>query len=186
MYTALQPYYHGLLSTVETRSNWSNKAVEAAKRINNFRQRYATIGLPNIPWYVVGIIHLMEAGLNFNCYLGNGQSLHKTTTMIPRGRGPFQTWEAGARDALILQGCDKITDWADEQVCYQLEGYNGWGYYMRHLPSPYLWSGTNHYVRGKFMETPGHKSYYAPNVVSGQIGAIPVYLELKKLNEQHT
>lgn len=142
---------------------------QAAHRIEKMKAneaRYAAI-MPSIPWYVVAVIHNMECDLDFTKYLGNGQSLNKVTTIVPKGRGPFPTFEAGAVDALKLQFFDRVTDWSMEHALYLLEGYNGYGYEKYHgIPSPYLWAGTNHYIKGKYTAD-GH---YDPNAVSSQIG----------------
>ncbi len=36
---------------------------------------------------------------------------------------------------------------------YKIEGYNGWGYRMKHpqVYSPYLWGFSNHYQKGKYI-----------------------------------
>jgi lysozyme family protein len=56
-----------------------------------------------VPWYVVGIIHAMEASLNFKSHLHNGDPLSARTVQVPRGRPPFGIppfeWENSAIDA---------------------------------------------------------------------------------------
>jgi lysozyme family protein len=44
-------------------------------------------------------------------------------------------------------------DWSTPAVLHRLEGFNGYGYRKFHpnVPSPYLWSGSNHYTRGKYI-----------------------------------
>jgi hypothetical protein len=46
-----------------------------------------------------------------------------------------------------------VSTWNLERILYELEGYNGWGYrlYHPHVKSPYLWSFSNHYTRGKYV-----------------------------------
>jgi len=93
------------------------------------------------------------------------------------GRPPY-TWEVSAADALRYDGLDKVTDWSPERVAYELEGYNGWGYrlYRRGMPSPYLWSFSNHYTRGKYSAD----GKFDPALVSQQCGAM---LILKRILE---
>ncbi len=76
---------------------------------------------------------------------------------IPAGRPvegepPF-SWEESARDALRHQKFDDVDDWSLAGVLYQIEKYNGWGYRLHHpeVLSPYLWSFSNHYDRGKYI-----------------------------------
>lgn len=130
---------------------------------------------PGLKWWLVAVIHYMECSLNFSCYLGNGQPLNQRTTIKPVGRGPFKSFEEGAVDAIKLQELDKVTDWSIGNVLYILEGYNGYGYSRyRGINSPYLWSGTNQYISGKYVSD----GKYNPDAVSNQIGAAVL---LKKL-----
>lgn len=130
---------------------------------------------PGLKWWLIAVIHHMECSLNFNCYLGNGQPWNQRTTIVPKGRGAFKSFEEGAIDAIKLQGLDTVTDWSIGNVLYILEGYNGYGYAKYHnINSPYLWSGTNQYTSGKYI----FDGTYNPNAVSNQIGCAVL---LKKL-----
>ena len=145
------------------------------------RPRYEKVGKAlGIPWYVVGIIHSLEASGNFTRHLHNGDPLTARTTHVPAGRPktgkpPF-TWEQSAIDALRGQGLAAWKDWSVPGTLFQLEGYNGFGYRDHHptVPSPYLWSFSNHYTRGKYVAD-GH---FSPTAVSQQCGAA---LLLKRL-----
>ena len=58
--------------------------------------------------------HYRESNFNFDTYLGNGQSLARVTTIVPKGRGPFTGPDAfinGAIDALRLEGFIGANDW---------------------------------------------------------------------------
>ena len=85
--------------------------------------------LTGVPWFMVGLMLMRESSLNLGTYLGNGQSLSQKTTEVPAGRGPFSTFEAGAVDALKLEGMTGITDWPVEHILYWLERFNGQGYF---------------------------------------------------------
>jgi lysozyme family protein len=52
-------------------------------------------------------------------------------------------------------------------MLYLLEKYNGLGYRMRGVPTPYLWSFSNLYEKGKFVQD----GRYDPEAVSKQCGA---------------
>jgi lysozyme family protein len=143
------------------------------------RDRYETIAHkfpnPGLKWWLIAIIHHMECSLNFNCYLGNGQPWNQRTTIVPKGRGAFKSFEEGAIDAITFQGLDKVEDWSIGNVLYILEGYNGYGYSLyRGINTPYLWSGTNQYTSGKYI----FDGTYKLDAVSNQIGAAVL---LKKL-----
>lgn len=122
-----------------------------------------------VPWYVIGLIHLRECSLSFNGCLHNGDKVignGRTTHNIPRGRGPFETWEEAAIDALKYDGLTKVTDWSNGNILLILEKYNGLGYRSKIGDtgvieySPYVVAGTNwsdetgKYVRdGRFDKT---------------------------------
>ncbi len=138
-----------------------------------------------VPWAVVGVIHAMESGCKFGCHLHNGDPLSAKTKLVPKGRplsgaAPF-TWEQSACDALLMKGYDKLPDWTVERICWALERYNGWGYRKHHKEtlSPYLWSGSNHYTRGKYVAD----GKWSASAVSAQPGALPL---LKRLSELDT
>jgi lysozyme family protein len=44
-----------------------------------------------VPWYVIAIIHGMEANFDFSTHLHNGDSLNDRTVQFPAGR-PRQGW----------------------------------------------------------------------------------------------
>ena len=135
----------------------------------------------NVPWKFVGIVHGMECGFNFAGHLHNGDPLKARTVQVPKGRPvtgqpPF-TWLDSALDAMRLKKLDQVTDWSVPRILYLLEGYNGFGYRRRGLPSPYLWSFSNIYDKGKFVAD----GRFDPEAVSKQCGAA---LMLKALQDE--
>jgi lysozyme family protein len=124
-----------------------------------------------IPWYFIGAIHGMECGFNFNGHLHNGDPLSARTTHVPAGRpkvgAPPFTWGQSARDSLTMKGFHEVTDWSVARMLFLLERYNGFGYRMRRVPTPYLWSFSNLYAKGKFVQD----GKYDPEAVSKQCGA---------------
>ena len=122
------------------------------KRFAAYRTRYEQVQqATGVPWYFIAIVHERESDTDFDTYLGNGDPLNRKTKHVPAGRGPFKTWEDGAIDALRYQGLDKWKDWSLEGTLYQFEAYNGWGYVGK-TNSPYVWSWTNLYSHGKYVE----------------------------------
>lgn len=141
----------------------------AADRINSYKSRYETVAkATGVPWWFIGLTHYRESNLNFNTYLGNGQVLSKKTTIVPKGRGPFKTWEDGAIDALTKcpPYASKNKDWSIGGSLVMLEQYNGLGYASKGVPSPYLWAGTNQYTKGKYVAD----GIYSPTAVDKQLG----------------
>lgn len=130
-----------------------------------------------VPAQVTAIIHERESGLKLNTYLGNGQPLNKRTTIVPKNRGPFTGPDAfynGALDAYRLQNMIGL-DWYDgsgiPRVSYNVEGFNGFGYRNRGIASPYLYAGTNLYVKGKYVAD----GKFDPNYVDTQLGAMAIF-----------
>lgn len=90
------------------------------------------------------------------------------------GKPPF-TWEESAADAVRMKGFDKVEDWSVPRALWLLEKYNGLGYRLYHgMASPYLWAGTNHYSRGKYV---GDGKFSAV-AVSKQAGAAGILQQL--------
>lgn len=125
-----------------------------AKRLMAAKARYQAVEkLTGVPWQFIAVTHEREGSQKWTTYLGNGQSLTRKTTIVPKGRGPFKSWEAGAVDALVNCGpyAAKNKDWSIGGTLEMLEKYNGLGYAKRGLPSPYVWAGTNQYIKGKYV-----------------------------------
>lgn len=162
-----------------TRSSQINK--QAAKIAAN-RARYEAVSKKTgVPWDVIGVIHYRESANDFRGVLHNGQKIigtGKKTTLVPKGRGPFSSWEEAAIDALM--NCHpylgKHKDWSIEGTLDILERYNGLGYRNKGLPSPYLWAGTDQYVKGKYVAD----GKYDPNHVDQQLGVAPILMKLRE------
>lgn len=143
------------------------------------KDRYAAVAaeFPGMPWYFVGIIHGMETGFRFDRHLHNGDPLSRRTVRVPAGRprgsAPF-TWEVSARDAL-KDAIDKmrragLSDWSIPSLLHLWELFNGLGYRFKGLRSPYLWSFSNLYSKGKYVAD----GVFDPNAVSKQAGAATI------------
>lgn len=153
---------------------------QAAKLMAN-RARYEAVSArTGVPWDVIGVIHYRESSGSFAGVLHNGQKIIGTgrkTTLVPKGRGPFSSWEEAAVDALM--NCHpyagRNTDWSIAGTLDVLERYNGLGYRRMGLPSPYLWAGTDQYSRGKFVAD----SKYDPNHVDRQLGAAALLMRIR-------
>jgi len=106
-----------------------------------------------VPWWLTSIIAERESGQDWSRSLAQGDRWNHASVNEPRGRGPFQSWEDAAVDALHLDHVDKVIDWRLEKALYTCIGFNGWGYYLyhKHMPSPYLWGGTSIQVKGKYV-----------------------------------
>jgi lysozyme family protein len=152
-------------------------AVKVMKdKITANRSRYEEVEQSTkVPWFVVATIHSLEGSLNFKTHLHNGDPLTARTVHVPKGRPlgkpPF-TWEESATDALQFDGLTTVTKWTLPMILFKLEGFNGFGYRTRHpeVLTPYLWSFTNHYQKGKFVAD----GKFDPNAVSKQCGGAAI------------
>ncbi len=185
-FRALAPDYARLWATMEIRPGWRRAAAEGAARIAGARARYEGVGGPaGVPWFVIGLLHLMESGGRFTRHLHNGDPLAARTVNVPAGRPrrgtpPF-TWQESAADAIAMKRLGEIEAWTAERLAFEFERFNGFGYRTRArppIPSPYLWSGSNHYAKGKFVRD----GVYDPNALSWQAGAMVL---LRALIEGH-
>lgn len=147
---------------------------------NKARYKKVSANSGNIPWQVIAVIHLLEAGQHFNKHLHNGDPLTGVTTHVPKGRPlgepPF-TWEESAIDALAFTGVSTWKDWSIAGMLYKLESYNGLGYRKYHsdVLSPYLWSFSNHYDKGKY----GSDGKFYNYLMSKQVGVVVVLKHLE-------
>ena len=143
--------------------------------LRKHRDRYQAVGAPfGIPRYFIGCIHALEGGFDFNTHMFNGDPLTARTVHVPRGQpeappanGERYTWEESATAAMRLKGFDHDGDWSLPRLLYRWEGYNGFGYRSRGVPTPYLWSFSTLYDRGRFVAD--HQ--FDPNARSKQAGA---------------
>lgn len=160
----------------------STKINAASAKIAANRARYELVSkVTGVPWDVIGVIHYRESSNDFRGVLHNGQRIigtGKKTTLVPKGRGPFSTWEEAAVDALA--NCHpylaKNKDWSLGTTLDKLEAYNGLGYRNRGLPSPYLWAGTDQYVKGKYVAD----GKFDPNHVDQQLGVAALLMKLRE------
>jgi hypothetical protein len=109
--------------------------------------------------------------------------LRTRTVQVPPGRplngNPPFSWEESAIDALEYDGLTTWNEWSIEGICYRLEMYNGLGYRIYHpeIKSPYLWSFSNQYTKGKYKAD----GRFDPDLVSQQCGAMGI---LKRMEER--
>jgi lysozyme family protein len=125
-----------------------------------------------VPWFVIAVIHEREAGQSFSKSIAQGDPWNHPSIHDPIGRGPFPSFDAAALDALINCGpyAARWKDWSIGGMLTLLELYNGEGYARMGKPSPYIWSMSDQYVRGKYIRD----HVYDPNVVDVQTGCAPL------------
>ena len=177
---ALDRLWHDLVP----RREWEVRAKQEADTIAMVRATYKLVeASTRVPWWVIGVIHQLEGGGSFKTHLHNGDPLTAHTKHFPKGRPmvghepPF-SWEESAIDALRYDGLCELRDWTRAAVVLDtLERYNGVGYRKRHVASPYLWSGSLHYFKGKFVRD----GVFDPNSQSKQVGCALVLKHLERM-----
>ncbi len=149
--------YPALFETATLREDRRVTAEWHLAMLRRGRARYQAVSArTGVPWHFIGATHGLEASFNFRGHLHNGDfPLSARTRQVPAGRPnvwlPPSDWESSAVDAMRLMGFAGQSDWSLPRTLYRLEAYNGFGYRSRGVPTPYLWSFSNHYERGKFV-----------------------------------
>lgn len=135
-----------------------------------------------VPWYFIACVHYMECSFSFKRHLHNGDPLTGFTVHVPAhrpmvGHNPPFTFEESAVDAIKLMKYDQVTNWSLPFILLKLEGYNGFGYNKKGIHTPYLWSFSNHYTKGKYVKD----GVYDADAVSTQLGAAVI---LKRMEQR--
>jgi lysozyme family protein len=141
------------------------------------KARYQTVeATTDVPWAVIAVIHERESSQSWQASLAQGDRWDHISSHVPRGRGPFKSWEEAAEDALMVcpPHAARWRDWSIGGALILLEQYNGLGYASRGMPSPYVWASTNQYHRGKYIAD-GH---FDPNAIDRQIGCAAMLLRM--------
>ena len=178
---AREQYQH-LFDTCEVRPERKTEVDQITNRLIQHKDRYQTLeALTDVPWYIIAVIHNMEASGKFNGHLHNGDPLTHRTVQVPPGRPPSGnppfTFEESGVDAMRFDKMDQVEEWTLPGALFRLEGFNGFGYRPLGINSPYLWSFSNHYSKGKFNKD-GH---FDSQLISKQCG---VALLLRQMMNQ--
>jgi lysozyme family protein len=172
-YANLKAEYARKFRTLTVRPQYQETVDWHMALIRKSRDRYARVeAQTGVPWFFIAVTHGLEASFNFRAHLHNGDfPLTARTRQVPAGRPsvwlPPSDWESSAKDALRLLGYTGQKDWSLERTLYRLEAYNGLGYRSLGVPTPYLWSFSNHYERGKYVAD----GKFSPTAKSQQCGA---------------
>lgn len=164
--------YKATYDLVEVNPSKTDDLEKIIERIKTHKPSYDTVEQKTtVPWYVIAAIHYRESGMSFLRHLHNGDVLTARTTHVPKGRpltgNPPFTWEESAIDALKMSWLSSNKDWSIGNTLSLIERYNGLGYKKKGLPSPYVWSWTLIYDKGKYVAD----GKYDPDAVDQQCGA---------------
>lgn len=179
-YDDIKDEYARLFDTASIRAEKQAEVSKMTDKMLSGREVYDAISAKtSVPWHFVGMVHAMECSFSMKKHLHNGDSLNAKTWQVPAGRpkdgdAPF-SFEESAIDALEYDKFAGKTDWPLPMILYRLERYNGMAYRKKFgIASPYLWSFTNHHVRGKYVQD----GVWDPDALSKQVGAAVMLREL--------
>lgn len=147
----------------------------------NAKARYQTVAArTGVPWAVIAVIHQREGSQDWTRSLAQGDPWNRVSVHVPAGRGPFESWEEAAIDALVncAPRAARNRDWSIGPTLTKLEEYNGLGYAARGRPSPYIWAGTDQYKSGKYVRD----GVYDPGVVDSQPGCAGLLMAMMALD----
>ena len=172
-FDALADEYAAWFAAAQVRPEFRESTDWHLTMMRQSRSRYERLGKRlGIPWSFIAVTHGLEASFNFRAHFHNGDfPLSQRTRQVPAGRPPNwlppSDWESSAADALRLLGFTGQSDWSLPRTLYRLEAYNGFGYRRAGRASPYLWSFSSLYSRGKFVAD----GRFDPKARSKQCGA---------------
>ncbi|MHC2624176.1 lysozyme family protein/peptidoglycan hydrolase-like protein with peptidoglycan-binding domain [Bradyrhizobium huanghuaihaiense] len=187
-FESLKSEYERNWANLEIRPGRHSDANAVARKAINGKATYQQIErLTGVPWYFTALCHYRESNFDFDTYLGNGETLHRTTTIVPKGRGPFATFVDGAVDAFRIENFIGAQDWSIARMLFRLEAFNGFGYHAKGVNSPYLYGGSNLYGppearAGKFVRD----HVFDPNHVDSQLGTAAILHAMLALDSSIT
>lgn len=158
--------------------DWKKELNKTIAKINYNKNLYIQVELrTGCAWQVVGIIHGLECGFAM-AHLFNGDPLTARTVHVPagypkKGSPPF-SWVDSAVEAIDYDRMDTATMKDVPYTLYKLELFNGQGYSKLGVSTPYLWSGSYFYEKGKYVRD----GVYDEHAMSKQIGAAIILKEL--------
>lgn len=179
VYKALEPEYVRLLAVCKIKSYRLTALNTRAAVILKLKPYYLPVsketGVP-VLWMMA--INERESSSDMNSYLGNGQPFRKRTTLVPKNRGPFKSWHAGAKDAIHLDHIDQVKVWSWPMMLFEEELFNGFGPRGHHRHSGYLWGGTTVYDGGKYVKD----GKWVAGAWDTQLGTVPLMQTLVRLD----
>jgi lysozyme family protein len=180
-YDELRSEYTSLLASMVITRQVECK--RTADRLIKLMPRYIEVeAATKVPRLWLAAINERESSSNFKTYFGNGDPISRKTVHVPAGRGPFSSWEDGAKDALHLDRMDQVADlpggWDWTRALFEGEAWNGFGPRAHGIHTGYLWAGTNHYLRGKYIKD----GVWSADTVDTQLGIVPIMKSLVALD----
>lgn len=185
---ALRRYYAEMYASMEPEKimgAWTSaQAVAEVLASSTHRHRYKSIAdhadVKPVPWYVVAILHHRENSYDcdrgyFHANIANGEPWNQETTIVPKGRGPYESFYHASVDTIALEKkknaeLRSLKFDCIEDHCFFFEQWNGFGFllFRQQNPSTYLWGRTNHQKRGGYPKD----GKWDPDYENRSLGAI--------------
>lgn len=168
----LQGEYTTLLQGMKiTRTQAVETACNVILRPSNL-DRYKTVAAKTgVPAVFIGALDFREDDCNPHDGLGQGDPWNSKSVNVPRGCGPFNSWEEAAEFYIHFDHLDDNSVPYDVvYACWKGEIWNGFGYRNHNVHSSYLWGGTNIQQAGKFVRD----GKFDATVTDTQVGIIPI------------
>ncbi len=152
--------------------------------INKHQERYKRASIlceqrlgAKIPWQLIGALHMRESSGDFKKQIMNGQPYTQKTTWVPKGYGPWKTWEDACVDAFKIKALPDT--WSIANTLYFAERFNGMGYRQVSKAkivgySPYIWAYTQHYKGGYYVSD----GKFSSSAVALGVGVATILKEL--------
>lgn len=178
-YLSLKSEYDDLLSTMAVNSVAAVEAV-AKKLIGpNYLPRYQHVSaLTGVPAVLIAALDERESGADPNAALGQGDPWNKISKHVPIGFGPWSSWDEAAEFYVKYDHLnDNAYPWSWSYACFKAEAWNGFGPRAHGIHTGYLWSGTNHYSKGKYVAD----GVWNPDFVDKQLGVVPIMMRMVAL-----
>jgi lysozyme family protein len=183
-FLALQEEYVHRLATLKiTRPAAAEKrARELIKPsvLDHFVPVNQKLGIP-IVWMVCSFNR--ESDCDFTRSPAQGDRWDEVSTHVPRGVGPFPSFEASAEWAYRHDGIERNSfPWTFAYACYTWEEFNGFGPRNHGHVSGYVFAGTDQYdppsgLGGKYVED----GVWSPTTVDRQLGCVPLAMMMIEL-----
>lgn len=147
----------------------------------NFRPVQQELGIPMV-WMICSFER--ESGMDFSRSPAQGDRWDRVSVNVPRGAGPFKSFTESAIWSYKHDGIDKNSaPWSWPYACWAWEKFNGFGPRDHGRVSGYVFAGTDQYDppsgrAGKYVSD----GRWSPSAVDGQLGCVPLALELIKLD----
>lgn len=164
----------------------------AARRLvaSAAKARYRAVSArTGVPWWFIAVVHERECSQSWRGSLAQGDPWDQKSRNVPKGRGPFASWEDCAVDALVncAPFAARNKDWSIGGTLTMLEQYNGLGYASGPraggvkyppMPSPYIWGGTDVQTRGKYVAD----GQFDPSKMDPQLGCAGLIMTMMQID----